>query len=131
MARTRPPDRLAQIADAAATVFADRGYRNAQMSDIARAAGVSSGSLYNYVESKDALLHLSLRHTFGREPLGDLPLPVAAPSIAAALTATGTKFVDVNSGVEQAPGIKSPAKLQAFVFALHNATKHDNPAYRP
>ncbi len=53
-----------------------------------------------------------------------------ADNIAAAVTATGAKFIDVNSGVEQAPGIKSPAKLQAFVLALHNATKQDNPAYR-
>ena len=51
-------------------------------------------------------------------------------NIAAAVTSTGAKFVDVNSGVEQAPGIKSPAKLQALVLALHNATKHDNPSYR-
>lgn len=51
-------------------------------------------------------------------------------NIAAAVTATGAKFVDVNSGVEQAPGIKSPAKLQALVLALHNATKQDNPSYR-
>lgn len=53
-----------------------------------------------------------------------------ADNVAAAVTATGAKFIDVNSGVEQAPGIKSPAKLQAFVLALHNATKQDNPSYR-
>lgn len=51
-------------------------------------------------------------------------------NIAAAIAATGAKFIDVNSGVEQAPGIKSPAKLQAFVIALHNATKQTNPAYQ-
>lgn len=50
-------------------------------------------------------------------------------NIAEAVTATGARFVDVNSGVEQAPGIKSPAKLQAFVLSLHNATKHGNPSY--
>ena len=50
-------------------------------------------------------------------------------NVGAAVTATGAKIIDVNSGVEQAPGIKSPAKLQAFVLALHNATKQDNPAY--
>lgn len=53
-----------------------------------------------------------------------------ADNIAAAVTASGAKFIDVNSGVEQAPGIKSPAKLQALVLALHHATKQDNPAYR-
>jgi len=50
-------------------------------------------------------------------------------NVAAAVTATGAKIVDVNSGVEQAPGIKSPAKLQAFAVALHNATKAGNPLY--
>jgi phosphoribosylanthranilate isomerase len=52
-------------------------------------------------------------------------------NIAAAVAATGAKFVDVNSGVEQAPGVKSPEKLKALVLALHHATKQDNPAYRP
>ncbi len=51
-------------------------------------------------------------------------------NIGEAVTATGAKYIDVNSGVEQAPGIKSPAKLKAFVLALHNATKQDNPSYR-
>ena len=50
-------------------------------------------------------------------------------NVAEAVTATGAKFIDVNSGVEQAPGVKSPAKLKAFALALHNATKQDNPAY--
>lgn len=47
-------------------------------------------------------------------------------NVAAAVTATGARWIDVNSGVEQAPGIKSPAKLQAFVLSLHNATKQGN-----
>jgi phosphoribosylanthranilate isomerase len=52
-------------------------------------------------------------------------------NIAAAVTATGAKFIDVNSGVEHSPGVKDPAKLKALVLALHNATKQDNPSYRP
>jgi phosphoribosylanthranilate isomerase len=39
-------------------------------------------------------------------------------NIAAAVTATGAKFVDVNSGVEQAPGVKNPAKLRALEAAI-------------
>jgi len=50
-------------------------------------------------------------------------------NIAEAVSATGAKYIDVNSGVEQAPGIKSPSKLKAFVLALHNATKQGNPSY--
>lgn len=52
-------------------------------------------------------------------------------NIAEAVVATGARYIDVNSGVEQAPGIKSPAKLKAFALSLHNATKRDNPSYHP
>lgn len=51
-------------------------------------------------------------------------------NVAAAVTATGAKFLDVNSGVELSPGVKDPAKLKTLVLALHNATKQDNPSYR-
>ncbi|MBL9216203.1 MAG: phosphoribosylanthranilate isomerase [Opitutaceae bacterium] len=44
-------------------------------------------------------------------------------NIARAVKATGATFIDVNSGVEQSPGIKSPAKLKAFAMALNLATK--------
>jgi phosphoribosylanthranilate isomerase len=42
-------------------------------------------------------------------------------NIGAALAATGTRWVDVNSGIESAPGVKDHAKLQAFVTALRQA----------
>jgi phosphoribosylanthranilate isomerase len=41
-------------------------------------------------------------------------------NIAEALRATGAKFIDVNSGVESAPGVKDLAKLQALASALRN-----------
>jgi phosphoribosylanthranilate isomerase len=40
-------------------------------------------------------------------------------NIGEALRATKASFVDVNSGVENAPGIKDHAKLRAFCSALH------------
>jgi phosphoribosylanthranilate isomerase len=42
-------------------------------------------------------------------------------NIGDALRRSGAKFVDVNSGVESAPGVKDEAKLKAFVVALHKA----------
>ena len=39
-------------------------------------------------------------------------------NVGAALAATGARFVDVNSGVEAAPGIKDALKLAAFVAGL-------------
>jgi AcrR family transcriptional regulator len=83
MARRRSPDRLPQIIDAAIEVFIRKGYRRTQMSDVARAAGVSQGSLYNYVESKDALFYLIIDRGFTDAPLpAALELPIRTPSLA-------------------------------------------------
>ena len=42
-------------------------------------------------------------------------------NIAAALVESGAGFVDINSGVEAAPGLKDHAKLRALVLAIHRA----------
>jgi phosphoribosylanthranilate isomerase len=42
-------------------------------------------------------------------------------NIGAALATTGARWVDVNSGIESAPGVKDHSKLQAFVSALRQA----------
>ena len=39
-------------------------------------------------------------------------------NVAAALAQSGARFVDVNSGVENAPGVKSPEKLRALATVL-------------
>jgi phosphoribosylanthranilate isomerase len=44
-------------------------------------------------------------------------------NVAAAIRATGAKFIDVNSGVESLPGVKDHAKLQALAGALCNRTE--------
>src|SRR5712692_8318941 len=44
------------ILRAATDVFAEHGYFNAQVADVARAAGVAAGTVYLYFRSKDDLL---------------------------------------------------------------------------
>jgi AcrR family transcriptional regulator len=44
------------ILDAALRVFAARGFNRATIRDIAHAAGVADGTIYNYFDNKDALL---------------------------------------------------------------------------
>src|SRR5579859_2188934 len=61
MARTRSPGRLEVIVEAAIAVFTRVGYRNAQVADIAKEAGVSAGTIYLYVEGKEALFWLALK----------------------------------------------------------------------
>ncbi len=49
-------DKGERILDAAEAVFADCGFYNAKVSDIARQAGVADGTIYLYFKSKDDLL---------------------------------------------------------------------------
>jgi AcrR family transcriptional regulator len=49
------------ILDAAETVFARVGYAQARMADVARATGVSVGTLYNYFDSKEAVFQAIMR----------------------------------------------------------------------
>lgn len=51
-------ERRAHIAQAAARVFRRKGFHNATIRDIAVEAGLSQGSLYNYVRTKDDILYL-------------------------------------------------------------------------
>ncbi len=45
-----------QILDAAARVFAERGFHRTTVREVAQAAGVANGTIYNHFENKTALL---------------------------------------------------------------------------
>lgn len=82
MARKKTAAKLEEIAEAAITCFSELGIRRTQMADVAKAAGVSAGTLYLYVSSKEALLHLAILKVCAR-PLAGLSLPLEDPGIAA------------------------------------------------
>ncbi len=48
--------RRSQILDAATTVFAQKGFHRATIRDVAGAAGVADGTIYNYFDNKSGLL---------------------------------------------------------------------------
>jgi TetR/AcrR family fatty acid metabolism transcriptional regulator len=52
----RESDKHQQIIDAAVRVFARNGYYNSRVSDIAREAGIASGTIYLYFRTKDEIL---------------------------------------------------------------------------
>jgi AcrR family transcriptional regulator len=84
--RSIPDDRFEALLEAATAVFLEQGYRRTQMADVAARMGLAKGSVYTYVESKEALFDLALRHADRAEPV-ELPdaLPVATPSSAVTL----------------------------------------------
>ena len=82
MARSRPPARFSQLRDAALAVFASKGLRRTRMADVAEAMGVATGSLYNYVESKEALFHWIVELGPSAGPVDEpavLPIPTPPP----------------------------------------------------
>jgi len=79
MARPIPPDRIARLVEAAIRVFAQKGFRRAQMADIAEEMSLSTGSLYNYVESKEALFFLVVDRGFGEPSKQSPSLPIPTP----------------------------------------------------
>ena len=72
MARIIPSYRFADLITTATRIFIESGFRRTQMADVARELGVAKGTLYGYVEGKDALFHLVLSYA-------DRPLPDAVP----------------------------------------------------
>jgi AcrR family transcriptional regulator len=69
----RPEDRPAEILDAALKRFADNGFANTRMVQVAADAGVTAGTIYRYFPSKEALVdalvekHIDLSWSRGRE----------------------------------------------------------------
>jgi len=55
-----------QIMDGARTVFLASGFDGASMTDVARAAGVSKGTLYAYFNSKDELFEAIIRAEYAQ-----------------------------------------------------------------
>jgi AcrR family transcriptional regulator len=63
--RTAYDEKLESILRAAAAIFAEKGYHQASIRDIARATRVSLSGLYYYFTSKEELLFLIQDHAFG------------------------------------------------------------------
>jgi AcrR family transcriptional regulator len=80
MSRRIPEQRLDHLVRTATEVLISQGYRRTQMADVAAALDVAKGTLYGYVESKDALFELCLRHADRPDPLAQpAVLPVRTP----------------------------------------------------
>jgi len=80
-----------RLVDAAAHVFAERGYEGARVSEIARAAGVTTGAIYAHYENKSDLLCEAIR-SHGRDALAALLSSEGGASLAEMLIALGASL---------------------------------------
>lgn len=67
--------RIKSLLGAGTSVFRRKDFKRAQMSDVAAQMGCSTGTLYNYVENKEALFE----HVVLYGMTGDLPSPETLP----------------------------------------------------
>lgn len=82
MARPIPEDRLSRLVEVATAVFIEQGFRQTRMEDVAEALGVAKGTVYLYVESKEALFDLVCRSA-DRPFEHPAELPVKSPAAGA------------------------------------------------
>ena len=74
--------RLRELVEAALVVFCRQGFERTQMADVAKVMGKAVGTVYLYVESKEALFDLVVRATATEEPewLDSLEVPLPTPA---------------------------------------------------
>jgi len=84
-----------QIVEAAAELFAEKGFHRTTTKDIANAAGVSEGTIYNYFNNKDDLLLGIMDHLYEAEHL-DVQLLKALPEDAHDFLESVLKYHEMN-----------------------------------
>jgi AcrR family transcriptional regulator len=128
MPRTIPEDRFQALIDAATAVFLEQGYRRTQVADVAARMGLAKGSVYTYVESKEALFDCVLRHADHSDRI-DLPetLPVATPPPEATLEMVQRRLAEegtlpsLNAALFRARVANVSAELEAVLGELYDA----------
>ena len=70
------------MVEAALAIFSRQGYERSQIADVAKVMGVAVGTIYLYVEGKEALFDLVVRHTATDDPtwLDDIEIPCRTPA---------------------------------------------------
>jgi AcrR family transcriptional regulator len=76
MARVIPSTRFTRLIELATQTFIQRGYRQTQIAEVAQTLGVERGTIYGYVESKEALFDAALRYA---DQPHEAPAPDALP----------------------------------------------------
>ncbi len=132
-----------QIMDGARAAFLAAGFDGASMNDVARAAGVSKGTLYAYFNSKDELFEAIIRAEYGqtaervcafkregdlREMLTDFGVRLmgrmtepATLALARVVIAAAEKFPNVGRAFYEAGPLYGATQLAAELKALEKA----------
>ncbi len=128
MPRAIPEDRFQDLIDAATAVFLEQGYRRTQVADVAARMGLAKGSVYTYVESKEALFDCVLRHADHADRI-ELPetLPAATPRPGATLEMVQRRVTEegnlpsLTAALARARVMDVRAELETILGELYDA----------
>lgn len=96
-----------QIVEGARQVFLARGFDAASMADIAKAAGVSKGTLYVYFKDKEELFGAIVMLECIGQAEGIFDLDPKDPDVASALTRLGIAYVNFLCRPEKASALRT------------------------
>ena len=114
MPRPSKRERFDALVAAGLRVFAERGFNKAQMADVAAVMGVSQGTLYNYVESKEALFSLCLDRLLAPDaPMPELPVHMPSQDDVLARLRARLEEVWALPRLEKALATRRPADVRA------------------
>jgi len=113
LSRSAPPEgdesgaKRRQIIEGARAVFLAQGFDAASMNDIARAAGVSKGTLYVYFENKEVLFEAIVEEECDAQAEGIFDLDPDDHDVGAVLTRLGIAYVKFLCRTEKASAIRT------------------------
>jgi AcrR family transcriptional regulator len=115
----RPDSRPQELLDAALAVFAERGYNNTRIDDVAEAAGVTKGAVYHYFATKEDLLMRAIEHYHDRAfgEIGDVLRGAGGPVSAR-----------IRLMVRKAFGGALPGGRRVSLALVLQGVRHDLPA---
>jgi AcrR family transcriptional regulator len=126
--RSIPEDRFQALVEAATAVFLEQGYRRTQIADVAARLDLAKGSVYTYVESKEALFDCALRHADHPDPIElpeALPVPTPAPGATLAMVqerlAVDAPLPSLAAALSRARVADVRAELYAVLGELYDA----------
>jgi AcrR family transcriptional regulator len=132
MPRVIPDQRFDDLIRTATEIFIAEGYRRTQMADVAQAMGLAKGTMYLYVESKEALFDLVVRYANRQSPTPTPPrLPVPTPKphatveyVAKAL-AEGQALPVLGAALARQRSSDVRAELEAVLRELYAVLSHN------
>lgn len=118
-----------QVVEGARLVFLARGFDAASMGDIAKAAGVSKGTLYVYFKNKEELFAAIVQQECGNHAEGAFPLDNNDGDVEGVLTRIGTQLVTFMCRPEKASSLRIVIAIADRMPEIGKTFYETGPAY--